>query len=89
MEVKIPEWDCTLYIRQLSAKQLAATNGETIGLTLTRCIVDENDELVFTADDADKLFDSNPVAITKLAKAFGELHSAEISKAEVEDIKKK
>jgi hypothetical protein len=99
--VKVPEWNCTVYIRNMTAHDLDSwqcetyeTNGTDVKVNrqnirsrlLVRCIVDEDGKRVFKDEEAHELGAKNTKVIERLYKVAEKLNA--VTAKDVEDLAK-
>jgi hypothetical protein len=97
----VPEWNCTVYIRSITAQELDSWQAETYQLNGTnvetnmtnirarlvaRCLVDEHGERAFTNEQAHELGAKNNQVVERLYKVATKLNA--VTKKDVEDLAK-
>ncbi|HWE95756.1 MAG TPA: hypothetical protein VG269_17460 [Tepidisphaeraceae bacterium] len=99
--VPVPEWDCTVYIRSVTAAEIDswqcetyAVNGSNVEVNrknirarlLARCLVDEAGQRAFTDEQAEELGTKNNRVIERLYKIAEKLNA--VTAKDVEDLAK-
>jgi hypothetical protein len=88
--VTVPEWDCTVYVRNLTAQELDGWQCETYAMNgsdvvvnrrnircrlLVRCLVDDTGQRVFADEDADVLGAKSTKVVERLYKVAERLNA--------------